>query len=118
PEVRSFAEQMLHLAYWDFAFTAGSFERTSPYKEEELISGEFKTRVRLSKIVGESYDFVINGLKGLSDAQLDEQVTLSDGSKALRIVRINDAYEHQTHHRGQTVIYLRLKGLVPPPEPF
>jgi uncharacterized damage-inducible protein DinB len=61
---------------------------------------------------------VINGLKGMSDAQLDEQLTMRDGSKILRIERINDAYEHQTHHRGQTAIYLRLKGLMPPTEPF
>jgi len=27
------------------------------------------------------------------------------------------ALDHQAHHRGQTTIYLRLKGLTPPPEP-
>ena len=27
-------------------------------------------------------------------------------------------FNHQTHHRGQTTIYLRMKGVVPPPEPF
>jgi uncharacterized damage-inducible protein DinB len=26
------------------------------------------------------------------------------------------AFEHQTHHRGQCTIYLRLKGVVPPGE--
>ncbi len=118
PEVRSFAEQMLHLVYWNFGFTAKAFGRSSPYKEEELMKDEFKTKARLRKVVAESYDFVINGVKALSDAQLDEPLALSNGAKALRIERINDAYEHQTHHRGQTVIYLRLKGLEPPAEPF
>ena len=118
PEVRSFAGQMLHLAFWNFAFTDRATGQTSLYKEQDLMKDEFKTKARLSKVVAESYDFVINGLKGLSDAQLDEQLTMRDGSKILRIERINDAYEHQTHHRGQTVIYLRLKGLMPPTEPF
>jgi uncharacterized damage-inducible protein DinB len=26
------------------------------------------------------------------------------------------AFEHQTHHRGQTTIYIRLAGLHPPQE--
>ncbi|MBO0721263.1 MAG: damage-inducible protein DinB, partial [Blastocatellia bacterium] len=26
------------------------------------------------------------------------------------------SFEHQTHHRGQTTIYLRLKGVTPPGE--
>ena len=118
PEVRSFAGQMLHLAFWNFAFVDRATGQTSPYKEQDLMKDEFKTKARLSKVVAESYDFVINGLKRLSDAQLDEQLTMRDGSKILRIERINDAYEHQTHHRGQTAIYLRLKGQMPPTEPF
>lgn len=118
PEVRSFAEQTLHLAFWNFGFTAKAFGLTSPYNEEELMKDEFKTKARLSKVVSESYDFVINGLKAISDEQLDAQMTLRNGAKISRLERINDAYEHQTHHRGQTVIYLRLKGLAPPVEPF
>jgi DinB family len=27
------------------------------------------------------------------------------------------ALDHQAHHRGRTTIYLRLKGVTPPPEP-
>jgi uncharacterized damage-inducible protein DinB len=26
------------------------------------------------------------------------------------------AFEHQTHHRGQATVYLRLKGVTPPQE--
>ncbi len=118
PEVRSFAEQMLHLAYWNFGFNTSAFGRTSPYTEEQLMTDEFKTKARLSKVVAESYDFVISGLKQLTPEQLDEPVTLRNGRKQLRGGRINDAYEHQTHHRGQTVAYLRLKGITPPAEPF
>jgi uncharacterized damage-inducible protein DinB len=29
---------------------------------------------------------------------------------------LNKAFEHQTHHRGQTTIYLRLKGIKAPNE--
>ena len=118
PEVRSFAEQMLHLAYWNFGFTARVFGRPMPYKEADLMNGDYKTKAALSKLVAESYDFVISGLKEFPEDKLDQEITLGDGRKQLRIVRISDAYEHQTHHRGQTVIYLRLKGIEPPTEPF
>jgi uncharacterized damage-inducible protein DinB len=29
---------------------------------------------------------------------------------------LSKGFEHQTHHRGQTTIYLRLKGVKPPQE--
>ena len=118
PEVRSFAEQMLHLAYWNFGFTAKSFNRPLPYKEADLMKDDFKSKARVTKVVAESYDFVISGLKQIPDEQLDQETTTGSGQTIRRIERLNDAYEHQTHHRGQTVVYLRLKGIEPPVEPF
>jgi hypothetical protein len=44
PEVRSFAEQMLHLAYWNFGFTAKSFGRPLPYQEADLMKDDFKSK--------------------------------------------------------------------------
>ncbi|MBS1504563.1 MAG: damage-inducible protein DinB, partial [Bacteroidetes bacterium] len=38
------------------------------------------------------------------------------GKELPRWVLIGKAFEHQTHTRGQTVAYLRLKGVKPPPE--
>jgi uncharacterized damage-inducible protein DinB len=33
-----------------------------------------------------------------------------------REVGFQKTFEHQTHHRGQTTVYLRLKGIKPPNE--
>jgi uncharacterized damage-inducible protein DinB len=33
-----------------------------------------------------------------------------------RELALSKAFEHQTHHRRQTTVYLRLKGLTPPNE--
>lgn len=33
-----------------------------------------------------------------------------------RELALSKVFEHQTHHRGQTTVYLRLKGLTPPQE--
>ncbi|HKQ75853.1 MAG TPA: DinB family protein [Blastocatellia bacterium] len=37
--------------------------------------------------------------------------------KLSRGAMLLNAFEHQTHHRGQMTIYLRMKGITPPPEP-
>ncbi|MCW3088251.1 MAG: DinB family protein, partial [Sediminibacterium sp.] len=33
-----------------------------------------------------------------------------------RLAWIMKAFEHQTHHRGQATIYIRLQGIRPPAE--
>jgi uncharacterized damage-inducible protein DinB len=116
PEIRSFAEQMLHLASGNYFFLGmiGSPVTPNPgnlEKNEEMK----KTKAALTKAVIDSYDAVIAGVKGLTDAKLDEKLTVRNMSRP-RLALLNALFEHQTHHRGQTTIYLRLKGVTPPPE--
>lgn len=88
PDVRSFAEQMLHLAYWNYGFTAKLFGTSVPRTEEQLMNGNFKTKAALGKVVDDSYDFVIRELSGLTEAQLEEQVTIRPGLSQTRIERL------------------------------
>jgi uncharacterized damage-inducible protein DinB len=61
----------------------------------------------------DSYDFVISCIHGMTEAQL-AQIGEAEGKKVAKVVILNKAFEHQTHHRGQTVAYLRMKGVKPP----
>ncbi len=116
PEIRSFAEQMLHLAAANFSFTARLAGQTNPYQGKNLEKmDELKTKAALTKVVMESYDFMIGGIKTLNDAKLDEKVNFGNTNMP-RSVALAKAFEHQTHHRGQTTIYIRLKGVKPPNE--
>ena len=116
PEIRSFAEQMLHLANANFSFGARLTGQTNPYAGKNLEKlDEFKTKAALTKVVVESYDFMINGIKKLDDAKLDTRVPVVGMNRPLTAL-FAAAFEHQTHHRGQTTIYLRLKGVTPPGE--
>jgi uncharacterized damage-inducible protein DinB len=116
PEIRSFAEQMLHLASGNFGFGAGITGQANPYQGKNLEKmDELKSKAALTKVVMESYDLMINGLKTLSDAKLDERIKLFNTNMP-RYVALAKAFEHQTHHRGQTTIYIRLKGVKPPNE--
>ena len=83
----------------------------------DFTTEKFKTKADLSKVVPESYDFVINGIKSLDAAKLDEKIMMR-GTNMSRTAVLHNGFEHQTHHRGQTTVYLRLKGAIPPPEPF
>jgi uncharacterized damage-inducible protein DinB len=116
PEIRSFAEQMLHLAAANFSFAVRFTGQTNPYQGKNLEKmEEIKNKEGVTKVVLESYNLMIAGLKTLADAKLDEKLPLV-GMNRPRSVALAEAFEHQTHHRGQTTIYLRLKGVTPPEE--
>jgi uncharacterized damage-inducible protein DinB len=116
PDIRSFAEQMLHIANANFAFAATATGAANPQQGKNLEKiDEYKTKAGLTKIVIESYDFVINSVKGMDVKKMDEPVKFF-GRDLTRAAALNKGFEHQTHHRGQTTIYLRMKGVKPPPE--
>jgi uncharacterized damage-inducible protein DinB len=118
PEVRSFAEQMIHLASANFNYAARATGQANPNQGKDLMKvDEFKTKAGLTKLVMESYDFMINGIKAMDAARLKEKIQ-GRGMTLTREATLRNGFEHQTHHRGQTTIYLRMKGAVPPPEPF
>ena len=115
PGIRSFAQQMLHLTDGNNYFaTSGSGVVTPPEKAsaEKNIP---PTKEAVTKAVMDSYDFVISTLQGLTPAQLQENSKV-EGHEITKANIYGKAFEHQTHHRGQTTIYLRLKGITPPPE--
>lgn len=117
PTVRSFAEQMHHLASANFFYAAMVTGAKAPYARADLAPEKFKTKAEVTKLVLESYDFAINSLKTMEAAKLDERMNLR-GTSMPRAAVLTAGFEHQTHHRGQTTIYLRMKGVEPPPEPF
>jgi uncharacterized damage-inducible protein DinB len=116
PDIRSFAEQMLHLSQGNVGLSSNGTgkERLYPGKNLEKMD-EFKTKAALTKVVMECYDFVIDGIKSMDVSKLDEMVKRGNFENS-RLTWINKALEHQTHHRGQTTIYLRMKGVTPPAE--
>ncbi len=115
-DTRSFAEQMLHLAMGNVGIASASTGKERIFKENIEKMDQYKTKEALTAVVMQSYDFVIDAIKTLTLAQLDEQVKFFNGQEYTRRVGISKAFEHQTHHRGQTTIYLRLKGITPPGE--
>ena len=125
--IRSFAQQMLHLSQ----ATAGMafFGTGSPnniiqnmfLKPPQVFekSPGIQNKDSVVYYVNTSYDFMISAIKSMDFTKLNEVITqdLPGGKRsATRLGWIFKAFEHQTHHRGQCTIYLRLSGIRPPAE--
>jgi uncharacterized damage-inducible protein DinB len=116
PEMRSFAEQMLHLTDANFGFAAAASGEKSPYPPRSIEKTEDKSKANVTKLVMEGYDFVINSLKKMTPETMKEttkQFGQFDMTKGAAYAKV---FEHQTHHRGQTTVYIRLAKGTPPQE--
>jgi uncharacterized damage-inducible protein DinB len=116
PDIRSFAEQMLHLSDANYGFVSAATGEKSPFGMGQLEKSTDKSKANVTKIVLEGYDFVINSIKKMTPAQLSESMKLFGHFEMTKGTAINKCFEHQTHHRGQCTIYLRLAGVKPPQE--
>lgn len=116
PEMRSFAEQMLHLTDANYGFTALATGDKSPYALGEVEKITDKSKANVTKLVMDGYDYAIAGLKKLTPAQLNEKVKLFNRFEMTKEMVFVKDFEHQTHHRGQATVYLRLAGVKPPQE--
>lgn len=116
PETRSFAEQMLHIADANFGFAAAAAGIDAPVAQGASEKIEDKSKIQVEAVVLDSYDFVIQALEKLPEDTLKESISLFGQFEMSREAAFRKCFEHQTHHRGQSTIYLRLSGVTPPGE--
>lgn len=116
--VRTFAQQMLHIAQANKFFVSiatGEKPAAGPDLEK---SATAQSADSVKYYVNSSYDYTINAIRKLSISALMQPATFSMGQKMteMRLRWFLKSFEHQTHHRGQTTVYLRLAGVRPPGE--
>ena len=116
PEMRSFAEQNLHLADANYGLVSAALDIKSPFGRGEWEKTGDKSKANVTKTVLASYDFVIDQIKKMTDVQLDEHIKMIGSFDMSKRVALAKVFEHQAHHRGQTTVYLRLAGVKPPQE--
>ena len=116
PEMRSFAQQMLHLTDGNYGFAAAATGVPSPVGLGESEKTADQSKENVTKLVMAGYDFVINGIKNMNPAQLSESTTLFGRFEMSKGKALEKCFEHQTHHRGQATVYIRLAGATPPQE--
>lgn len=106
----SFKEQLLHMMgninWLSITYlpgeSAGFDLKSTEYSKQEIIGMLRKT-----------YEMAGKAIEKMDVEQLDEKVEFFAGPKTKRQIMtlLND---HSTHHRGQIIIYLRMKGINPP----
>lgn len=116
PEMRSFAQQMLHLTDGNYGFAAAATGAKSPVGQGESEKTTDISKANVTKLVLAGYDFVIENVKKMTPAQLNETTKLFGRFEMTKGTALAKCFEHQTHHRGQTTVYIRLAGAKPPQE--
>ncbi|MFM8912568.1 MAG: DinB family protein [Flammeovirgaceae bacterium] len=108
--VMTYAEQWRHCAIYTCGQLAGRFDMENPYAKSKPAVDLPKDSViaHLKKM----YAFVNNAIETVPDEKLMGLVDFSKGQ--IPGWRLFYAMEnHIIHHRGQCIIYLRLKGIKP-----
>ncbi len=109
PEVRTFAEQMLHIAGANAFFG----NRVSGLPQPDIDLKGATTKAEITSALGEVFDYCAACIRAMPTAEVEEPISLFEQNftKEQVVLTMRD---HVTHHRGQTAIYLRLNGIVPP----
>jgi uncharacterized damage-inducible protein DinB len=114
--IRSFAQQMLHLASGNVGLISIATGEKIDFPGRGLEnSPTAQTKDSVVYYVTKSYDFAIQSVKKSDPAKYGE-IAGTGNNKVTRFAWLLKAFEHQTHHRGQTTIYIRLQGIKPPNE--
>jgi len=115
--IRSFAQQMLHLSQGNLFLMSKASGKTPPaFTEADLEhSAGAQKKDSVMFYVTSSYDFCIDAVKNSDVNKWGEKVEFF-GMQPTRFALLIKTFEHQTHHRGQTTIYIRLQGIRPPEE--
>ncbi len=114
--IRSFAQQLLHLAGGNYALGGAGIGKESPLPRRNLEQAKSaNSKDSVMYFVRSSYDFIISGIKAMDGSKFEEKAKLFNFEES-RTVWLAKVFEHQTHHRGQLTIYIRMMGIKPPNE--
>ena len=107
PEVRSFAEQLRHVAFWNDYLRDTLRGDDANGEANEISADDYPTRAEILPALRESF------------AEVREQLAKGDGkggaSADSKELDLAVSYiEHVGEHYGQLVVYARLCGVTPP----
>lgn len=113
--IRSFAQQMLHLAQGTVFLISNATGGTQIFTEDLEHSATAQNKDSVVYYVNAAYDYAIKSVQDFDVSKFMDKIKVF-GMETTRYAMFLKAFEHQTHHRGQTTIYIRLVGIRPPQE--
>jgi uncharacterized damage-inducible protein DinB len=112
--VRSFAEQVKHVACVNFAFFNEIEGKTPPPECEKGGSDPAKTKAELLRYLKSSFDYGNRVLATIDEKNALVREEGRYGGPDTKLGLAVTAVWHITDHYGQCVEYLRMNGIVPP----
>lgn len=109
PEEMSFKEQLLHIAQ-NIKWLSSSYLSVKVPAEKKATAELSKSEV--IKILSDAYNFGLLAHSSLTKAGWNEPVKFFAGPMTRQQILIL-MHDHQTHHLGQLIVYVRLKGIKP-----
>lgn len=112
-EEMSFKEQLIHIGeniYW--LSSTYLKEETNPIQNRKIIPNEVN-KDQVLNFVNNAYDYALLVLNDLDTASLSKEFNFY-GRKLNKFQFLNLVQDHQSHHIGQLIVYLRLNGIQPP----
>lgn len=112
PEVRSFGQQVAHVAddQYNLCAPAKGETRKAAYREIETTLSK---KADLVAALKQAFAYCDGAYDALTDASGAELVRPGKGGRT-RFAMLNWNLWHTWEHYGNVVVYLRMKGLVPP----
>jgi uncharacterized damage-inducible protein DinB len=116
PEEMTFGEQMIHIAGAN-VYRFHEITGIEPPSAFNLAKPPAMDKATVLKLLGQSFDYVIDVLPKITPEQLQHTWHIPDwkgrpdpDGRAM----IMNMFVHTAHHRAQCEVYLRVKGIKPP----
>jgi hypothetical protein len=113
-ELRTFAEQVKHVACSNFAFAAELAGKKPPGDCDKGGPNPAKTRPELLTYLRDSFAALNKSINAISSKNMYEPIEGPYAGPNTRLGLAGVAIWHVADHYGQIILYLRLNGIVPP----
>lgn len=114
PEVRSFAELMIHIATSQAERFAQMSGNPAPFSVEE--NSQKLDKADILRLLNQSFDYCIAKLNSFTPVQLQKnyEVDWYERPEVSGREMVTAMFVHTAHHRAQAEVYLRANGIAPP----
>ncbi len=113
-DMMTFRDQLIHLSenlVWLSSTYLMENKRVFPYDKASL---QKATASEILRIVKESCFIAKEQMMQMDTMTMLKSFTFGKNGQLNKIQFLNLIQDHHTHHRGQMLVYLRLKGIKPP----
>lgn len=114
--VRTFAEQIKHVAAVNYMFGAAILSEKVPVDVgDESGPSSVKTKAEILSYLKDSFTYVHKAIQTINEKNLVEPLKSPFGEGSVtRLGVANSVAAHGFDHYGQMVVYLRMNGIIPP----